>query len=475
MGKVETMATLPLLGRASAEGRAFLDAEIAEDVKKVFCGCGAGDREGCVVTRAQADDYAPADDVVRGVVVGDAGLDAEMHDKDEPRHGCNGLAMVAGAIGVGWGQMPGDAEEGHADVIVAEVCNAPDHGRANYAVGYDKAAAVPIESQVDVDVLERQNSMCAGDAGGIRACGGAIGIDVDAAGGGVDGALMPGSGGDVGRPESWTDVEMPGDAGATEGEDATGNIPPRATGSGGGVCINRGADIGGADRGLRLAAPTTPSTILAKAATATATAKATAARTVVAEAVTVPAGHAAMGCHGVAMGCASTEIGRGLGQEVGEGVVRGVREAVGEVVGDAVGVAVGEAVGGAVGMAIGEAVGEAVGEAAGEAGGEAVGEVVSDTAGVAVGEAVGEAVGTAISEAVGEADGEAAGEAVGGAVGMATGEAVDEAVGEAAGETNANSRIWGYRQSSSKIDKPCLRMVHKLCLHFSAAACNFRS
>ena len=40
---------------------------------------------------------------------------------------------------------------------------------------------------------------------------------------------------------------------------------------------------------------------------------------------------------------------------------------------------------------------------------------------------------------------------------------------------NANSRIWGYRQSLSKIDKPCLRMVHKLCLHFSAAACNFRS
>ena len=35
---------------------------------------------------------------------------------------------------------------------------------------------------------------------------------------------------------------------------------------------------------------------------------------------------------------------------------------------------------------------------------------------------------------------------------------------------NANSRIWGYRQSLSKIDKPCLKMVHKLCLHFSAAA-----
>jgi len=41
--------------------------------------------------------------------------------------------------------------------------------------------------------------------------------------------------------------------------------------------------------------------------------------------------------------------------------------------------------------------------------------------------------------------------------------------------TNANSRILGYRQSSSKIDKPCLRMVDKLCLHVSAAACNFRS
>ena len=40
---------------------------------------------------------------------------------------------------------------------------------------------------------------------------------------------------------------------------------------------------------------------------------------------------------------------------------------------------------------------------------------------------------------------------------------------------NANSRILGYRQSSSKIDKPCLRMVDKLCLHVSAAACNFRS
>ena len=183
------MATLPLLGRASAEGRAFLDAKIAEDMQK---GCGAGDGEGCVVTRAHPDDYVPADDVVRGVVVGGAGLDAEMHDKGEPQHGCNGLAMGVGAIGVGWGQMPGDAEEGHADVIATEVCNAPDHGRANYAGGCDKAAAVPIESWVDVDVLERQNSMCAGDAGGIRACGGAIGIDADAAGGGVDGALMPG-------------------------------------------------------------------------------------------------------------------------------------------------------------------------------------------------------------------------------------------------------------------------------------------
>ena len=40
---------------------------------------------------------------------------------------------------------------------------------------------------------------------------------------------------------------------------------------------------------------------------------------------------------------------------------------------------------------------------------------------------------------------------------------------------NANSRILGYRQSLSKIDKPCLRMVDKLCLHVSAAACNFRS
>ena len=41
--------------------------------------------------------------------------------------------------------------------------------------------------------------------------------------------------------------------------------------------------------------------------------------------------------------------------------------------------------------------------------------------------------------------------------------------------SNANSRILGYRKGSSKIDKPCLRMVDKLCLHVSAAACNFRS
>ena len=40
---------------------------------------------------------------------------------------------------------------------------------------------------------------------------------------------------------------------------------------------------------------------------------------------------------------------------------------------------------------------------------------------------------------------------------------------------SANSRILGYRQSLPKIDKPCLKMVHKLCLHFPAAACNFRS
>ena len=129
------MATLPLLGRAFAEGRALLDAEIAEDVQKVFCCCRAGDGEGCVVTRAHADDDVPADDVGRDAVVGGAGLDAEMHDKGEPQHGCNGLAMVAGAIGVGWGQMPGDAEEGHADVIATEVGNTPDHGRANYAGG----------------------------------------------------------------------------------------------------------------------------------------------------------------------------------------------------------------------------------------------------------------------------------------------------------------------------------------------------
>ena len=40
---------------------------------------------------------------------------------------------------------------------------------------------------------------------------------------------------------------------------------------------------------------------------------------------------------------------------------------------------------------------------------------------------------------------------------------------------NANSRFLGYRQSLSKIDKPCLKVVDKLCLRFSAAACNFRS
>ena len=49
---------------------------------------------------------------------------------------------------------------------------------------------------------------------------------------------------------------------------------------------------------------------------------------------------------------------------------------------------------------------------------------------------------------------------------------MDDRVGNA---RNANSRILGYRQSSSKIDKPCLRTVDKLCLHVSAAACNFRS
>ena len=38
---------------------------------------------------------------------------------------------------------------------------------------------------------------------------------------------------------------------------------------------------------------------------------------------------------------------------------------------------------------------------------------------------------------------------------------------------NANSRIWGYRQSLSKIDKPFLTMLDKLCLHFFCSCLQF--
>ena len=74
-----------------------------------------------MVTRAHADDDMPADDVSRDIVVGGAGLDTEMHDKGEPQHSCNRLAMVVGAIGVGWGQMPGDAE---AKTMECKPCDA---------------------------------------------------------------------------------------------------------------------------------------------------------------------------------------------------------------------------------------------------------------------------------------------------------------------------------------------------------------
>ena len=39
--------------------------------------------------------------------------------------------------------------------------------------------------------------------------------------------------------------------------------------------------------------------------------------------------------------------------------------------------------------------------------------------------------------------------------------------------TNANSRILGYRQSLSKIDKPFLTMLDKLCLHFFCSCLQF--
>ena len=38
---------------------------------------------------------------------------------------------------------------------------------------------------------------------------------------------------------------------------------------------------------------------------------------------------------------------------------------------------------------------------------------------------------------------------------------------------NANSRILGYRQSLSKIDKPFLTMLDKLCLHFLCSCLQF--
>ena len=38
---------------------------------------------------------------------------------------------------------------------------------------------------------------------------------------------------------------------------------------------------------------------------------------------------------------------------------------------------------------------------------------------------------------------------------------------------NANSRILGYRQSLSKIDKPFLTMLDKLCLHFFCSCLQF--
>ena len=40
-------------------------------------------------------------------------------------------------------------------------------------------------------------------------------------------------------------------------------------------------------------------------------------------------------------------------------------------------------------------------------------------------------------------------------------------------ENNANSRILGYRQSLSKIDKPFLTMLDKLCLHFFCSCLQF--
>ena len=41
------------------------------------------------------------------------------------------------------------------------------------------------------------------------------------------------------------------------------------------------------------------------------------------------------------------------------------------------------------------------------------------------------------------------------------------------GRCNANSRILGYRQSLSKIDKPFLTMLDKLCLHFFCSCLQF--
>ena len=214
MGKVEAPLLLLLTGEFSAEICVCLDAAIAKAAEKVFGDCGASCGDDFAIACANGRDSVPARGVVRGAMGWGARLDAEIHVEGEPFPDCDELTMMVGAIGGDWGRVPGDAGEGHVDVLAARLWSAPDHGREDRAAGYGRVAAMPIELRADADVLKHQASAYAGDAGGSHGHDGAMGTEADAVGGGADGVLGPESCNDVGRPKSRADVEAVGDAGA---------------------------------------------------------------------------------------------------------------------------------------------------------------------------------------------------------------------------------------------------------------------
>ena len=183
---------LPLLrGGGSTEGCTCLDAEMAEIAKTVFGDCGADGGEGFVIAYAHGRECVPDGGVVKGSVGGGECLHAEMHDEGEPFPVCDELAMLVGAIGSNWGWMPGDAGEGHVDVLAVGSWIAPNHGREERAAGYGGDATMPIVSQTDADVPVHRTSAGASDAGSSHGRDGAMDIEADAVGGGADGVLRP--------------------------------------------------------------------------------------------------------------------------------------------------------------------------------------------------------------------------------------------------------------------------------------------